>query len=313
MTRAVAVLAAVLLASPAASQPADTTDAARDPVADLAAWLGEQGVSLRQAFDGTSKEGKPAAVLYIDDAEGDERYLSVDLAVKLRQVQVHQSPAADLVVYPVFEWHRSDDDRAPVGLLSASARAEYRPVPLLVPGAEDLPGGSGWAVAPLLLASVGYTDDYENDEGTATATAYLSLTSNLTGAPGSDLRAPSGSFLGRYYPYLGYERYGAFGDEGSDVGVAVARLYVELWPASFAVPLGAPSGYLQLVGDVSYRRVVGGAVAGGDGLSYVSAGVNVFPDGRGAVGVGLTYKRGEDPSRLLRRVEVTTVGLKVKL
>ena len=178
------VLVLVSVAAPHA-QPDSTTS--RPPLVEAVQWLQARKLSVRQAFDGSSRENKPATLIFVEDQEGDDAYFLVDLAVKAGERDILRG-GPELLVYPVVEWHRADREENPIGIIKGSLRAEFRPVELRASSLEDGISSPGWPVAPLVLGSVGYANDYEDDAVKATASAHFSLASPLAGLPGSDFR-----------------------------------------------------------------------------------------------------------------------------
>src|SRR5262249_27204362 len=97
MRRALLLL---LLASSAAAQPTPP------PPSTIARWLKawqDKGLSVRQAFDGSKNESKPASFSYL------RPLYTADIGVKfLEWDPLKNSTTATLPIGPSLEWHRTN-------------------------------------------------------------------------------------------------------------------------------------------------------------------------------------------------------------
>ena len=109
-------------------------------------------------------------------------------------------------------------------------------------------------MSPMLLASVGYSEDFEQKSDETNGSLFVSLTSNKRGLPGAEFRSSDGTPRGRYYPYLGVERFEpTVEDVKMSIEFLTARLYFEYWLLA-----KADRQYLQFILEYAYRDSIGG-------------------------------------------------------
>ena len=295
--------------APSYLQAEEANDNTEDPNA-IMEWL-KNNISIRQAFDGTKNENKLAGVTWVHDSSSDDResYL-VDLAVKISELEVLKEGISSLLLYPVLEWHRNSEASEASNKLTGFLKAEYRVFPL-----SDNKGLSPlvqrqkqFVLSPTILASIGYSDDLEKKEDELKYSFFLSLASNRRGFPGADFCSNNGTFRGRYYPYVGFERF-----EPTVMGMKdgveffTARLYFEYWPIS-----SLTRQYLQFVASYTYRNQIGENELVDSTASELSLGLNLYLDGKGNFALGYEYIDGEDPRNGFLDRERSTVLLKFK-
>jgi hypothetical protein len=278
-------------------------------------WFERYDISIRKTFDGSKSEGKPAAITWVNDSsKEDEDFYLIDLAVKVKEWDLVKEGNSSFLLYPVVEWHRNTQNDEETDKLSGALKAEYRMFPLIgfSPDNKPLPpiypGQKLYTVSPLLLASVEYSEDLEKNTDEIKGSIFCSLTSNKRWFPGAQFRSPDGTFRGRYYPYIGVERFEPTIDEvKARADFLTARFFFEYWP--FAEK---KRQYLQFVFEYAYRYTIGKSDFSLDDASELTLGLNLYLDGKGNVGIGYEYVNGEDPKDGFIDRERSSIAFKVK-
>lgn len=281
----------------------------------IAQWFKRNNISIRKTFNGSRSENKPAAVTWVDDSsKEDKQFYLVDLAVKVKEWEFVKKGNSSFLLYPVLEWHRNSQSEKETNRLSGSLRAEYRPFGLagFSPENERLPPLVPEQVlrtaSPMILAAVGYSEDFEKKEDEVRGSIFLSVTSNKRGLPGADFRSEDGTFRGRYYPYIGIERFEpTINEVKTSVEFLTARIYFEYWLVA-----SLTRQYLQFLFDYTYRDRIGGEGFFGESASELSLGLNLYLDGKGNIAIGYEYVEGEDPKNAFLDRDLSTVALKLK-
>ena len=285
------------------------------PKSRIATWFENNNISIRKTFNGSKDEGKPAAIQWVDDdTDSNSDHYLVDVGIKVSEWEVLKDSNSSLLIYPVVEWHKLTKNPDPIDKGTGSIKAEFRPFAIRgffpdgTPVPPSFPGQVLRTVSPLLLVGGDYTEDFEADKNEVKLSSFLTLTSNKAGLPGADFRDSKRRFRGRYYPYVGWERFDPASSLLSEsVDFAVARLYLEYWPVT-----GLELQYLQVILDYTYRERIGGRALPQDNVDLLSAGINLYLDGRGNIALGYEYQRGEDPVQGFQFKEQSTVGIRVK-
>lgn len=280
----------------------------------IATWLERKGISIRKAVDGSRNESKPAAVTWVDDSTKDGQFYLVDLAVRFRERELVNEGDGSLLLYPAVEWHKSTQSGRKADQLSGSLRFEYRPFALAGYTSDNkrvpplVPTQVLRAVSPLILGSIKYSEDLAREDDEIGGSVFLSLTSNKRGLPGAAFRSGDGAFRGRYYPYVGLERFEPTID-GTKAGVEflTARLYFEVYPIT-----SLTHQYMQVVFEYTYRDRIGGDGFSGDSASELSLSVNLYLDDHGNLAIGYDYVKGEDPRNAFLDREISSVALKFR-
>ena len=287
-----------------ASAVCQAQDSSRNPVS-LYDRMERAGISIRKSFEGSKKdEEKPANFFAGRDFREDFTYTNIDLGLKLGDLELLQQASAALLLFPKLEWHKDGSNRdARKNTLSAGVNAEFFPVRAAIPG---LPGGC--KVAPVLLGSFDFEKDYVEGWKSLQPKVFLSLFSNAAGYPGSAIRHRNGAFLLRWYPYTGFEHFRLLDIFDRTASYWTSRLFFELYP----IPT-LRGDYLQFTFDYSYRVRLHDALYQRGNLSWLCVGANFYPDGKGKLGIGVEYTRGDDPDNRFQKTDKILFGLKVKI
>lgn len=253
-------------------------------------WLSKRGIEIRQSYEGTSGESKPARIFWAHDANADNKdYYQIDLAL-LKRIRKDAS-GTSLRALPIIEWHRSTKTEKLSDQLIAKLQAEM----MLFSG-----------FTPHVIASAAWNRDLKMGTAEAVLSALLTAFSPTAPfAPGRNLHV--GSTAIKYYPYLGYE-YRDF-DSPARNGNAhffLLRAYLEAFP--FEHILG-----IQVVVDYTHRFTGAQPNVSSDGWNMFTASLNLFLDSSNSVALGWDYIKGEDPSMNFVEREVSTVSLKLKI
>jgi hypothetical protein len=273
----------------------------------LGSWMTARSISIRKTFDGTKEEQNPARLFWLDNPTFPEKSATLtDVAVKISQKEFEPWFGSQLLLYPVGEYHRTTATSKPTNTASATGKVELRPFGLSVPDGPPMVGPFFW-IAPLFVGDAKLSRDFETAQWADKFAAQMTLTSLRTGLPGSQIRTGT-TLRGRYYPYVGVERYHNRTAGLDTVGTfGLLRLWAELWPIASGV-----HQYLQLTGDWSGRKRTDGSLGGDDYLRDLALGANLYFDGKGHLGVGVEYARGNDNQNGFIFREQTSAGLRIK-
>ena len=281
----------------------------------ISSWFKKHCISIRKTFDGSKNESKPASIFWVNDATSkDEDHYFIDLAIKIKEWELLGNSQSSFLVYPVVEWHRSTKESKPLDKISAATRLEFRPMEPTVYNVDGTPldplypGQKTSRVVPFFVGSLTYGRDLKLDKDDLKASLLVSASSTKPWYPGADLRKRNLKYLGRYYPYLGFEYYELVSDSlDIKVSFGVARLYAELWAIT-----DLEFQYLQLIVDYAYRMQLGGPEFPQDHIDLLSISVNLYLDGRGKIGLGYEYIVGEDPRKGFTFLKQSMIGLRIK-
>ncbi len=278
-------------------------------------WFTNNGISIRKTFDGSKNESKPSAITWVNDSSEQDSFYLIDIAVKIKEWNITNSGNSLLTLYPIIEWHKNSKDSKELDKISGKVKMEYRMFPLHFYSSNNTiidsisPNLSPKVFSPLLIGSLGFSEDLRENEGEFNGSLFLTITSNKKWYPGAQFRSPDNGFIGRYYPYLGFEHFEpTIGDQEAKVEFATGRFYAEYWPFP-----SKTEQFLQLIFDYTYRTVISEKSCDLDDVSELSLSLNLYLDGKGNVGIGLDYVNGEDPQNGFIDREQTSVSLKIKL
>jgi hypothetical protein len=287
---------------------------AQTPSADpLGDWMASHKISIRKTFDGTKDEQNPASVFWLREPSSDDKsYSLIDLAAKVSEWEPRLGAStAQLLIYPVAEYHRSTSQSKRSNKSSLSAKTEFRPWGLTsrpVAGPQQPPTVKGFhKVAPTLVLDAKATRDFELDRTEQKYSALVFPTSNFRFWPGADWRDRRNVYRGRYYVYGGieYQRMGAAVDTAGTF--LAARIWAEAYPVA-----SLQHRYVQLTGEWAPKKRVSGSLVADKYVADVAVAANVYLDGRGHLGVGVEYARGDDPTQAFKFRERTSVGVRIK-
>lgn len=252
-------------------------------------------IKVRERFDGSKNENKPAALLWVlqSDSQGGD-FGQADVAVKWEA-------GNDPFTYgTVVEWHKTTSEDAKSDRLQTKVNADwFSPKRFL-------------SIKPYLVASFGGEFDLLGDADQVKASLWGTLHGDSGIYPGASIRTCSGRLLARWYPYWGVEYFGEPTDGGDAAWFHAGRAYVELWPIGWGT--GENTRNLVQVTLTFTRRYGLGDGADSIGTNKIlDLGLTVFLDRQGRAGIGVSYRRGEDPSAGFQFVERTTFAFRFKM
>lgn len=262
----------------------------------IIAWVESAGFSIRKSFDATSKdEQKPAVLLLNNDYENSAHYFTIDIGAKITELELLKHSKSLFLVYPKFEWHKDkplakDKQKNTLGYGANFEFIAKRMSGLFVTGSYE------------------YKNDKIKETRINVVKGFLSLFGIKNFQPGALTRNENGDFIFRYYPYSGFEYYRNTTGGKLSASMWANRLFFELHP----IPSFYRT-YLQITFDYTYRVIMKDDLYKMGNLSYLSMGINIYPDGKGKIGIGLDYSKGEDPATNFVKTDKLALGLKIKL
>jgi len=261
-------------------------------------WLTGKGFALRKTLDGSKDEQKPATIMLNNDYENNFRYFTIDLGVKiLEKTPVNQDHIL-WTLFPKVEWHKDGipkDDKKKNNV-TAGLNSE-----LVMTFADP------WITRPVITSSYDYKDDLIKKIKTTQLKGFITFTGTKNFAPGASTRTKGHVLIFRYYPYLGFERYQDV-QNNTSASLFVKRIFAEFYPVSTLT-----HQHLQLTVDYAERTVMSDDLFKQGDMHWLSLGLNIYPDGKGKIGIGLDYSKGEDPSSNFVKTDRLALGLKLKL
>ena len=303
---------AVCIASLCAAQTA--------PKPKFYAWLEDVAkISVRKSFDGSSKdEGKPASFLWFDDLQNKERFLLVDLGVKIREFEIPLRNQL-LTIVPKVEWHTDQRAKTSKNSLSAGINIEYYPL-------------QAGTITPWFLGSLDVERDGVKDFAIFKPKIFMSLFGLKNFSPGHPIQNKNNVFTFRYYPYTGIERFQKLDSASVGSTYWTTRLFAEFWPwtakriikhDTVRSSTGADSAvtrierderrYLQLTAEGTYRHAISDKLYKQGNVTWLTLGLNIYPDGYDKIGLGLDYNVGYDPSASFDKANKLSIGVRIKL
>jgi hypothetical protein len=264
-------------------------------------WLADNGFELRKTLDGSKNEQSPASIGLDNDYQHNAHYFVIDLGIKLLELPLlKKTSPAFLNIYPKFEWHKNGipDATKTTNTVTGGLNAEFM-WPL---------GNKHWWQRPYVTGSFDYKNDLVKKLETTQTKGYLTFSGDKNLNPGSVTRTNVGVFILRYYPYSGFEYYQSIAKTGQSGALWANRFYMEIYPVSSLL-----YQYVQLTFDYTHRIVLKDNLYNQGNLDWLSVGFNIYPDGKGNVGVGLSYNKGEDPNSNFVKTDILVLGLKLKI
>lgn len=271
-------------------------------------WLTDHKFSIRKTFDGSKNESKPASLGFKEDHRSNNDFLNLDVAVKLSELELLEHTNSSLIFYPKVEWHKSNDANGKINKAEAGLNAEFLPFQLK---AYDLAAGlpnPGLVISPWLLGTSAFKRNFVDKAYETKLTGQLSLASTYPFLPGAIIRNSNKAFIGRYYPYVGYE-YNKIPDlivkdKDEKFSTYFLRLFAEAW----ILPQT-----LQLTADGTYRKIINNSTALKDDLPIVIVAANYYPGAQEVIGIGYEYKNGYDPENKYILTRTSSIKLTIKL
>ena len=270
----------------------------------ITAFTAKHGTSIRKTFEGSSKdENKPATFFLNRNLKDTTTFRTIDVGVVVKQWALIKGPYSRLVVFPKFEWHADTRESGKKNNIGGGANFEFNPIPAKPKGDSE---AVGWPVAPWFQGSWDMKEDKIKRETVQSFKTTVSLFSAREFWPGDPLKVNK-TLVFRYYPYFGPEYFFKETREGRKEALFwTKRIFFELWP----VPISGTK-FVQITFDYSRRHSQFDTMYKRSSIEWLSAGLNVFPDGKGKVGLGVEFASGEDPSANFSFVRKVQFGLKV--
>ncbi len=264
-------------------------------------WLTSHGFQIRKTLDGSKSESKPAGIVWTNDYEARQFYSVLDVGIKLSEVSLFENPGSNisLLFYPKLEWHKNNipDDDKKKNSLTGGVNTEF-----LWHIADR------WYARPFVTGSFDYKNDYIKHLKTIQTKGYLSFSGQNTGEPGAQIKDKTLALRFRYYPYSGFEFYRSTDGSKKSGSMWANRLYFEFYPVS-----RFEYQYVQITFDYTYRKIMRDNLYNKGDMKWLSVGFNVFPDGKGKLGLGLEYSHGEDPFSNFVKTKSLVLGIKFKI
>ncbi len=264
-------------------------------------WLSDYGFELRKTLDGSKNEQSPASIGLDNDYQNNAHYFVIDLGIKLLELPLlKKTSPAFLNIYPKFEWHKNGipDATKTTNTVTGGVNSEFM-WPL---------GDKHWWQRPYITSSFDYKNDMVKQIETTQTKGYLTFSGDSNLNPGSLTRTKGGVFILRYYPYSGFEYYQSIGKSEQSATFWANRFYMEFYPVSSLL-----YQYVQLTFDYTHRIAMKDNLYNQGDLNWLSIGFNIYPDGKGNIGVGLNYNKGEDPTSNFVKTDMLVLGLKLKI
>ena len=260
-------------------------------------WLADHKIALRKTLDGSKDEAKPASILWNNDYENKMYYVTVDAAIKVSEFALLKH--GNLLFYPKAEWHKNGiplDDKKKNNL-TGGVNAEF-----------FQSFGAKWWQHPFITGSFDYKNDLIKKLGTTQTKGFLSFSGSKTLEPGAKLNNSTKALVFRYYPYSGFEHYQSLNKQGQSASMWANRLYLEWYPLSRYY-----YQFAQITLDYTHRSIIQDNLYGNGAMNWLSIGLNIYPDGKGNIGFGLDYSKGEDPSSNFVKTNMLALGIKLKI
>ncbi|QKJ28846.1 hypothetical protein HQ865_03440 [Mucilaginibacter mali] len=268
-------------------------------IGKISAALAKSNIALRRSFDGAKEEAKPASILWNNDYENKLYYTVLDMAVRVSELDLLQTGHTSLVFYPKFEWHKNsiDKDDKKKNNLTGGINTEF-----LVSVANH------WWAHPFITGSFDYKNDLVKSLETTQTKGFLSFSGSHNFEPGAPVRNDTKAVIFKYYPYTGLEYYNSINKGSQKASFWANRFYAELNPIS-----RYQYNFMQITIDYTFRKVLNDNLYNMGNVHWLSIGANIYPDGKGNLGLGLDYSEGEDPSSNFTRTKMLALGIKLKI
>lgn len=260
-------------------------------------WLTGSNFAVRQTFDGSKNENKPASILFQENHKSTSDFINVDLAVKLSEIELLKNSNSILIFYPKIEWHKSNDSTDIKNKIDGGVNLEYIPF-----GLEKLP------LAPWFQGTSSFKRNFIDDVYETKLTFQLSFTSNRQFFPGANIRDNNDNFRARYYPYFGVE-YNHLPDlitKGvtEEFSTYFIRLFAEFW----VIPQT-----LQLNIDGTYREIINNNTSIKTSLPIFAGSIYLYPGKQESFGIGYEYKHGYDNNSKFKLIQISSLKLSWKI
>lgn len=271
-------------------------------------WLTDNNFAIRQTFDGSKNENKPASISFQENHKATNDFFNADIAIKLSELELLNNKGSVLLFYPKVEWHKSNDSTDLKNKLDGGLNFEFIPFGLKAP---DLPNGSPngkFVIAPYFIGNSSFKRNFINNVYETKLSLQVSLSSNYKFLPGSSIRDKKGNFQARYYPYFGIE-YNYMPDlvtkgQTEEFSTFFLRFFAEIW----VIPQT-----LQVNIDGTYREVINNSTSLRTSLPILASSVYLYPGKQESLGIGYEYKHGYDNTGTFQLMQISSLKLSWKI
>jgi len=271
-------------------------------------WLAEKNFAVRQTFDVSKDENKPASILFRENHKTPDDFLNVDLAVKLAELELLTNKSSVLLFYPKVEWHKSSDLADLKNKLDGGLNVEFIPFGIKSPNLPDHLPNKGLIVAPWVQGIFSCKRNFIECVYETKLTVQFSLVSNYRYLPGSGIRDGNDNFRARYYPYFGveYNLLPGLLTKGvtEEFSTCFVRLFAEIW----IIPQT-----LQLNIDGTYREIIRNETSLRTSLPLFTGSLFLYPGRQESLAIGYEYKHGYDNNSRFQLIQISAIKLAWKI
>jgi len=271
-------------------------------------WLTDKNFAIRQTFDGSKNENKPASLSYQENHKSANDFFNVDFAIKISELELLKNKNSSLIFYPKIEWHKSNDPTNTKNKLDGGINFEYIPFGLKSPNLpSDLPN-KGLIISPWFQGTSAYKRNFIDGVYETKLAFQLSLVSNYKFLPGYSFRDSKNNFRARYYPYLGVE-YNHLPDLITEEALEefttyFIRLFAEIW----IIPQT-----LQINIDGTYREIINNETSLRTSIPILASSIYLYPGKQESLGIGFEYKHGYDNNSKFQLIQISSLKLAWKI
>jgi len=256
-------------------------------LADIFGFFVDKNISIRNSFEGTKNENKPAFFQlnrnFVNDSLSNN---SIDIGFKIGEIGL----ANIIEVYPVVEWHRRIVNRDlqnknSENKLSGSLKTEIfgfgrdKSVTILtIKASQDFKDSNVETFTGLEFTLFGVTDD----------------------TPNTINKKNSEKILFKFIPYVGGENFTGFSEEFDSFELLKARIYSELNPFR--------SDILTFITNYTFRSDFGGKMGN---LMFYELQANYKITNQ--FSVSLDYENGRRPEYEFNREHTFKFGIGIKI
>lgn len=271
-------------------------------------WFTDKSFAIRQTFDGSKNENKPASLSFQENHKSTNDFFNVDIAIKLSQLELLKDKSSVLLFYPKVEWHKSNDSSDPINKIDGGINFEFIPFGLKTPNLPDERPNGHLIIAPYFLGTSSYKRNFIDNVNETKLTFQVSAASIYNLLPGSTIRDRKNNFRARYYPYIGLE-YNHLPDlvakgKTEEFTGYFLRFFVEIW----VVPQT-----LQVNIDGTYRKIINNKSSLRTSLPFFNGSVYLYPGKQETLGLGLEYKHGYDNTSRFQLIQTSSLKIIYKI
>ncbi len=287
------------LCDPVNPQPKPTPS----PNTDVATWLSQHKIAIRQTFDGSKNQDQPASFTWIiDDTQLRHGYYTVDAGIQLAAAEVFPRTNCSLLLKPIVEWHRDTTTATPTNQLATKLTVEFIPTQIHL-DANFVPDDK--ALHAFFLISGGPVRDFQQHVTKGTVSFRAGAFSLVPGLPGGQIRYGGAELT--YYPYLGVDWMNPIPSKGGQqFWAGVGRLEVAAYP----IP---GINALELLLDYTYRYAIDASSQLARSLALFIGSANLYFDAAHHIAIGYQFQTGHDSKDDFAHRQKSSLGLKIRV